>query len=166
MRKTFRTMAVAGAAALALLAAGCGSSAKEAPAKTSAAASVATPVAAKAAKVDMKAANKAGVGVNKFIWRASLDTLSFMPLLTADPYGGTIITDWHSTAKSPNERLKVQAYILAKELRADALRITVFRQELKQNTWHNAPVANETKIKLENAILARARQLKVGDLDD
>lgn len=106
---------------------------------------------------------RTGVPVNAFLWRATLDTLSFMPLESADPFGGVVITDWRATPEAPNERVKVQAYILASDLRADAVRVSVLRQtrEKDASPWVDAPVAPETGIKLENAILQRARQLRV-----
>ncbi|MGF1453898.1 MAG: DUF3576 domain-containing protein [Alphaproteobacteria bacterium] len=106
--------------------------------------------------------NATGLGVNGYLWRASLDTLSFMPLASADPVGGVIITDWYTAPETPAERFKVQVYLLDRRLRADALRVNVFRQE--QNTtvgWVDAAVAQETKTKMENAILTRARELRV-----
>jgi hypothetical protein len=108
-----------------------------------------------------------GAGVNSYLWRASLDTLSFMPLASADPFGGTIITDWYSAPETPNEQFKVTVYILDKELRADGLRVTVFRQEKDANGgWVNAAVPPNTPTQLENAILTRARQLRVATVDE
>lgn len=106
---------------------------------------------------------KTGVGVNSYLWRASLDTLSFMPLAAADPFGGTIITDWYSAPETPNEQFKVTVYILDKELRADGIRVAVFRQEKDATTgqWTNGVVQPDTQTQLENAILTRARQLRV-----
>lgn len=108
-----------------------------------------------------------GAGVNSFLWRASLDTLTFMPLASADPFGGTIITDWYSGAENPTEQFKVTVYIQSKELRSDGLKVAVFRQT-KDPTgqWANATVAPETGIKLENAILTRARQLRVATVEE
>ncbi|MCG8360632.1 MAG: DUF3576 domain-containing protein, partial [Kiloniellales bacterium] len=71
----------------------------------------------------------AGIGVNSYLWRASLDTISFMPLASADPFGGVIITDWYSPPEAANERFKVNVYILGRDLRADGIRAAVFRQE-------------------------------------
>jgi len=104
-----------------------------------------------------------GVAVNGFLWRASLDTMSFMPLSSADPFGGVIITDWYSPPESPSERFKVQVYILDRQLRADGLRVTVFRQVRDESAagWTNAEVSGETAAELENAILTRARQLRI-----
>jgi hypothetical protein len=102
----------------------------------------------------------AGVGVNSLLWRASLDTVSFMPLVSADPFGGVIITDWYTPPATPDERFKVNVYILGRALRADGIRASVFRQQNQGGTWIDAPVALNTATDLENAILTRARQLR------
>lgn len=102
-----------------------------------------------------------GGGVNVFLWRASLDTVSFMPVNSADVFGGVILTDWHSSAEAPNERFKLNVYILGRELRADGLRVTVFRQIFTRNgQWADAALPAETKTKIEDSILTRARQLR------
>jgi len=103
-----------------------------------------------------------GIGINSFLWRASLDTLSFMPLNSADPFGGVIITDWYSTPENPDERLKMTVYILDRRLRADAIKVGVFKQTRGQALqWLSANVAGDTAVQLENAILSRARQLRL-----
>lgn len=103
-----------------------------------------------------------GIGVNGFLWRASLDTLSFLPLSSADPFGGVIITDWYTPPESPAERFKVTVYILGRELRADGVRVAVFRQKRKaDNNWLDASTGDTTSTSLENAILTRARDLRV-----
>jgi hypothetical protein len=103
-----------------------------------------------------------GLGVNAYLWRASLDTLSFMPLSSADPFGGVIITDWYSSADSPNERFKVTVYILDRRLRADGVRVTAFKQNLDTaNQWIAVPLSPKVTGDLENAILAKARELRV-----
>ncbi len=103
-----------------------------------------------------------GVGVNSFLWRGSLDTISFMPLSSADPFGGVIITDWYTPAEAPRERFKVNLYILGKQLRADGVRAAVFRQRRDgDGSWIDAPVDAKTATDLENAILARARQFRI-----
>ncbi len=101
-----------------------------------------------------------GIGVNAYLWRASLDTLSFMPLKSVDPFGGVILTEWYTPKSSPNERMKVDVRILDRVLRADGLSISVFRQEYKKGRWVNAGVTPATKRDIEDAILIRARQLK------
>ena len=107
----------------------------------------------------------AGIGVNSYLWRASLDTISFMPLASADPFGGVIITDWYSPPEARNERFKVNVYILGRDLRADGVRAAVFRQELHdQGVWVDARVEDKTTIDLENAILVRARQLRIAGI--
>ena len=101
------------------------------------------------------------LGVNSYLWHASLDTLSFMPLASADPFGGVIITDWYSAPQAPDERLKVTIYILDRRLRADGLKLAVFRQTRNGSGWIDAAVNNDTAIKLEDAILTRARELRL-----
>ena len=103
-----------------------------------------------------------GLGVNAYLWRASLDTLSFMPLSSADPFGGVIITDWYTSPDSPNERFKVTVYILDRRLRADGLRVTAFKQNLDvNNQWIPVTLSPSVTTDVENAILARARELRV-----
>lgn len=103
-----------------------------------------------------------GIGVNGLLWRASLDTLSFLPLASADPFGGVIITDWYSPPESPDERFKVTAYILGRQLRSDGVRVSVFRQILsKERGWVDSKVEDQTGPKLEGAILSRARELRI-----
>jgi hypothetical protein len=103
-----------------------------------------------------------GIAVNSYLWRASLDTVSFMPLSSADPFGGVIITDWYSPPESPNERYKMSVYILGRQLRADGIRVSVFRQRSKTgNNWRSGAVSKDTAVNLENQILTRARQLRL-----
>jgi len=101
------------------------------------------------------------LGVNSFLWRASLDTISFMPLHSADPFGGTIITDWYSAPSAPSERMRVTIYILDRRLRADGLKVSVFRQAQTPQGWIDAAVNPQTATKLEDAILTRARELRL-----
>lgn len=102
-----------------------------------------------------------GIGVNNFLWRATLDTVSFMPLASADPFGGVIITDWYTPPETPDERFKMNVYILGRELRADGVRVAVFRQNLAGTRgWTDATVTAQTATSLENEILTRARQLR------
>ena len=111
-----------------------------------------------------KSAGESGIGVNSFLWRATLDTVSFMPLASADPFGGVILTDWYTDPKTPNERVKINAFVLGRELKADGIRVRTFRQELKGGAWHDAPVSEETARKLEDAILTRAREMRIAHL--
>lgn len=109
----------------------------------------------------------AGIGVNALLWRASLDSISFMPLASADPFGGTIITDWYQKPSTPNERVKMNILILSKELRADALRVDVFRQTRDANgQWQQATVADSTPRRLSDMILRRARDMRQAELAD
>jgi hypothetical protein len=108
-----------------------------------------------------------GIGVNSFLWRASLDTVSFMPVNSADPFGGVIITDWHSMVETPQERFKMNVYILGRTLRADGIRVAVFRQvQDKYGSWRDAPVPDQAGNKIEDAILTRARQLRFDTLKE
>ena len=103
-----------------------------------------------------------GVAVNSYLWRATLDTIAFMPLSSADPFGGVIITDWYSPPESPKERYKLSVYIMARQLRADGVKVAVFRQKTNApGTWQSETVSKDTAINLENKILVRARQLRV-----
>ena len=113
-----------------------------------------------ARKVDVQQ----GIGVNGYLWRATLDTLSFMPLTTADPWGGVINYDWYTNPQTPNERFKATVFILDTRLRADALNVTVTK-EMRDAAggWTAAPVAAQTETDLENAILTRARQLNLSN---
>ena len=105
------------------------------------------------------------IGVNGFLWRATLDTLAFMPLVSADPYGGVIITDWYADPAAPNERFKATAYILDTRLRADGLNVAVNKQVRDPSgAWVDAALAEQTETDIENAILTRARQLRLSNI--
>jgi len=112
---------------------------------------------------DDKSSAGTGIGINSFLWRASLDTISFMPLASADPFGGVIITDWYQDPKTPNERFKLTIYIMDRRLRADGVKVAVFRQTRGTSSggWEDAAADPETGPKIENAILVRARQLRI-----
>jgi Domain of unknown function (DUF3576) len=102
------------------------------------------------------------LGVNSYLWRASLDSIAFMPLASADPFGGVIITDWYAPPETPNERFKLNIYILGRQLRADGVKAAVFRQRRDAGgAWTDAAVESQTAIQLENVILTRARQLRM-----
>ena len=102
----------------------------------------------------------AALGVNAYLWRAALDTLGFMPLASADPFGGVIITDWYQPPSSPNERFKATAYILGRQLRADGIKVAIFRQVNTSGRWADASVSPVTTGEIENKVLARARELR------
>jgi ABC-type oligopeptide transport system substrate-binding subunit len=106
-------------------------------------------------------ANQPQLGVNSYLWRATLDTLNFMPLASADPVGGVVISDWYAAPDKPDEHMKVTVYILDRRLRADAVKVSVFRQTRGATGWADAQINPDTGIKLENAILARARELRL-----
>jgi hypothetical protein len=106
-----------------------------------------------------------GIGVNSYLWRATLDTLAFMPLASADPYGGVVITDWYVNPEKPDERFKCTVYILDSRLRADGLNVTVFKEVSNgAGGWVSSPTAGQTSTDIENSILTRARQLRLSNL--
>ena len=100
------------------------------------------------------------IGVNSYLWRAAIDTLSFAPLISSDSSGGVIVTDWYSRPNNPGERVKLTVSILDQELRADALRVAASRQVNQGGQWVAAPVTAATVQKLEDIILTRARDLR------
>ena len=114
---------------------------------------------------DTEQGGPAQIGVNGYLWRASLDTLAFMPLASADPYGGVIITDWYAAPEAPNERFKATVYILDTRLRADGLNVQVFKQLAVGGVWTDATPSPQTETDLENAILTRARQLRLANVN-
>ena len=116
-------------------------------------------------KVRPAGESAAAISVNGYLWRASLDTLSFMPLASADPYGGVILTDWYSNPEKPDERFKCTVYILDSRLRADGLNVAVFKQTRDAaGAWIDAPSASQTETDIENSILTRARQLRLSNI--
>jgi len=111
-----------------------------------------------------KGEERKGVAVNAYLWRASLDALSFMPMEQTDPFGGVIKTTWYVPPSTPNERLKVSVFILDSRLRAEAVRVSIFKQAKKPTgEWADATVDPDTVTKLENVILDKARALKIQD---
>ena len=112
------------------------------------------------AKEDAK--NGSGIGVNSFLWRATIDTISFMPIAQADPFGGVITTDWYEDPSAKGERLKINALILDDRLRADGIRVSVFKQkEDAAGQWRDTTVEKDVSRKIEDQILARARELRI-----
>ena len=101
--------------------------------------------------------------VNKYIWQGALDTLSFLPLASTDPFTGVIATDWGATPEAPGERFKVTAYILSPALSAASLKVAVYREVRSGDLWVPAPVDPATAVKLEDAILTRARQIRIAE---
>lgn len=101
-----------------------------------------------------------GLGVNAFLWRGALDTIAFMPLASADPFGGVIITDWYTPPGTNGERFKATIYILSRDLRSDGLRVNIFRQVLERGQWVDSTVAVSTVGDIENKVLARARRMR------
>lgn len=101
------------------------------------------------------------IGINGFLWQATLETLSFMPFETVEPSGGVIVTGWHSTADAPNERVKVTIRFLSAALRSDGVKVSVVRQERLEGNWQTKPVQAATELQIEEAILTAARRMRV-----
>lgn len=118
----------------------------------------------KSEKVDKSLEAQLGIGVNAYLWRASLDTLSFLPLASADPWGGVINYDWYANPQVPNERFKVTVFIVDRRLRSDALNVTVTKEVRDAaGGWVAAQTSAQTETDLENSILTRARQLNLSN---
>lgn len=111
-------------------------------------------------RADLAAAELNMIGVNSYLWRASLETLAFMPLMQADSRGGVLVTDWYSNPQNPGERVKVSVAILDEDLRADAIRVAASRQILQDGSWVEAEVQAATVQRLEDIILTKARDLR------
>jgi len=107
-----------------------------------------------------------GIGVNTYLWRAALDTVSFMPLASADPFGGVILTDWYSPEAAEGERIKLNVFIMDKNLRSDGIRVRMFKQVKKGGDWTDAEPSEDAARKLEDTILTRARQMRVAQIGD
>lgn len=117
-------------------------------------------------RTEQPGAGGTGIGVNAYLWRASLDTLNFLPLASADPFGGVIITEWYTPPDAVDERFKVNVLILGRDLRADGVRATVFRQLRDEGgAWIDAPVGETSGRDIEDAILTRARELRIAGLN-
>lgn len=101
------------------------------------------------------------ITVNSFLWRASLDTVSFMPLTSVDPFGGVILTDWYSDSETPNERYKLNVFVIGSQLRSDGIRVSAFQQKKSGSQWKDVTVDPIIATKIEDAILTRARQIRV-----
>ena len=111
-------------------------------------------------QADLAAAQVTSIGVNSYLWRAALETVSFAPLLQTDSAGGVIVTDWYANPENPGERVKISVAILDQDLRADAVRVAASRQVAQNGGWVDAPVQAATVQRLENIILTTARNLR------
>lgn len=111
-------------------------------------------------KADLAASQVTTIGVNAYLWRAALETVSFAPLLQSDSNGGVIVTDWYANPRNPNERVKMTVSILDRDLRADAVRVAASRQVTQGGQWVDAPVQAATVQRLEDIILTKARTLR------
>jgi Domain of unknown function (DUF3576) len=117
-------------------------------------------------KTDLAASQVTTIGVNSYLWRASLDALSFMPLVQTDSAGGVIVTDWYVNPNTPGERMKLTVSILDQDLRADALRVAASREVAQNGQWVAAPTKAATVQKLEGIILTKARDLRRSAIAD
>ena len=138
--RSLRHAAAIGTVAAALLLSACGGRERAAP--------------------DLAASQVTTIGVNAYLWRASLDALSFAPLLQTDSNGGVIVTDWYANPQNPGERVKLTVAILDRDLRADALRVSGARQVAQNGAWVDAPIAAATVQRVEEIILTKARDLR------
>ena len=116
--------------------------------------------------ITLEAERTNAIGVNGFLWRAALDTMSALPIAQVDSAGGVIVTDWYINPDTPTERLKVTVFIVGKNLRADGVKVAVVRQERFGEVWTNAAVRAGTALQIEDAILTRARQLRIATIDE
>jgi hypothetical protein len=106
----------------------------------------------------------AGIGINAYLWRATLDTLSFMPIASADPFGGVVITDWYSPTATPNERFKINVFLLGRDLRPQGVHAAVFHQARQPGgQWVDAVIDPQTTTSIENTILGKARQFQLAN---
>ena len=101
------------------------------------------------------------ITVNSYLWRAALDTVSFMPLATVDPFGGVILTDWYTSPDKPGERYKLNIFVMGGQLRSDGIKVSMF----KQRGGKDVTVAPADNAAIEDAILTRARELRVANRD-
>jgi hypothetical protein len=113
-----------------------------------------------AAKSSLSEARVSTIAVNSYLWKAALETIGFMPLTQTDANSGVILSDWYANPQTPTERMKVSVFVLDRDLRADAIRVNVQRQEARGGAWVDAAVKAGTVQKLEDAILARARLIR------
>ena len=118
------------------------------------------PIVPGKSKSNAQQESDAALQVNKYLWRGALETLQFMPFASTDPFGGVIVTDWYSPPTTNGERFKATAYVLGRQLRADGVHVTIFRQTREGGEWQDAPVSPQTATDIEGKILARARELR------
>jgi hypothetical protein len=146
---------------LALVACGGGNGSSEKPVADTADPSLPPPaISAAPGKGNKQQEADAGLAVNKYLWRAALETFQFMPLLSEDPFGGVIVTDWYSPPTANGERFKATVYVLGRQLRSDGVKVALFRQVPGAGGWTDAPVNPATATDIENKVLARARELR------
>ena len=107
------------------------------------------------------AVSSIGMPINPYLWKGSLETIGFMPLSSADPFGGIIITDWYSDGQTINERCKINIFIKGLELKTSNLKVNTFCQSFENNRWVDLPTSASQSAQLENAILNKAKRIKL-----
>ena len=106
-----------------------------------------------------------GINVNSYLWRATLDTVYFMPLISADPFGGTVLTDWYQLSKDAKARYKINILIVGSYLRSDAIKVSVFKQKIDEaGNWVDDGSNKKMSVDIETKILTRARELRVHNI--
>ena len=102
-----------------------------------------------------------GFPINPYLWKGSLETVDFMPIASADPFAGIIITDWYTSQSSPNERCKINIFIKGHEMKTDNLKVNSFCQSLSNGQWVDIKNNIDNDAKLENAILNKAKKIRL-----
>ncbi len=113
-------------------------------------------------KVTGRTRDQGGQVVNRYLWQASLNTLKFAPLVSSDGPGGILVTDWYQSAAA-KDRLKIQVRIKDKELRSNALEVSVYKQAQKNGSWYDVGIDNKASRELENIILREARNIRTNE---
>jgi hypothetical protein len=160
LRAAFAVLPLALVSFLAACGGGNGSSEKPVAGAGYADPSLPPPIIPAGGKVNTQQEADAGLAVNKYLWRAALETFQFMPLLSEDPFGGVIVTDWYSPSPTGDERFKATVYVLGRQLRSDGVKVALFRQVRAGGAWADSPVNPATATDIENKVLARARELR------
>ena len=114
-------------------------------------------------KKSNNAVSSIGMPINPYLWKGSLETIGFMPLTSANPFGGIIITDWYSDGQTINERCKINIFIKGLELKTSNLKVNTFCQSFENNRWIDLPTSASQSAQLENAILNKAKRIKLAN---
>ena len=101
------------------------------------------------------------VSYNSPLWKASLEVLSAFPLSSVDAKSGLIITDWYTSEKKPSERFKITVLLIAPDIRAESVKVSVHKQIIKKNRWVNKNIDSKKPIAIERKIIQRAIELNL-----